>query len=206
MTAIAPPARTGLRERKRLATRRAIEFAVLSLTVQRGVDKVTIEDISAAADVSPRTFFNYFSSKDEALVGGLPQVSAVEAATFVASRAPVIEGLRELFAVATEESLSDDREVHLLRREIFRRHPHLFGMKIAGMRGFEAELDTLVLDRLRREGAADDARSRSAARMYTLVSLAAVRHAWACWADEEGRVPLPERIRHSFDELAALPL
>ncbi|NQX27258.1 TetR family transcriptional regulator [Microbacteriaceae bacterium VKM Ac-2854] len=204
MTVTAPPARPGLRERKRLATRRAIEVAVLELTVERGIEKVTVEDISAAADVSPRTFFNYFSSKDEALVGGIPQLREEDSEAFVAADGPVLAGLRELFANSTEDSLSDDHEVHLLRREIFRRHPQLFGMKVAGMRGFEAELDGLVLARLRRSGTDDDAQLRSTARMYTLVGLSAVRHAWACWADEEGRVPLPERIRRSFDELGAL--
>jgi AcrR family transcriptional regulator len=59
--------RTGLRERKRLAVRHALGSAALRLAVERGPDHVTIEDITAAADVSRRTFGNYFSSKYEAI-------------------------------------------------------------------------------------------------------------------------------------------
>jgi AcrR family transcriptional regulator len=59
--------RTGLRERKRLAVRHALGSAALRLAVERGLDNVTIEDITAEADVSRRTFGNYFSSKYEAI-------------------------------------------------------------------------------------------------------------------------------------------
>ena len=59
--------RTGLRERKKLAVRRALGYAALRLAVERGLENVLVEDIAAAADVSPRTFSNYFSSKYEAI-------------------------------------------------------------------------------------------------------------------------------------------
>lgn len=58
---------TGLRERKKLATRQEISRAALSLAMKRGLDNVLVEDIAAQAGVSPRTFNNYFSSKYEAI-------------------------------------------------------------------------------------------------------------------------------------------
>ncbi len=59
----------GLRERKKLATRRAIGMAAMRLAVERDLDNVLVEDIAAAAEVSPRTVNNYFSSKYEAICG-----------------------------------------------------------------------------------------------------------------------------------------
>ncbi|WP_181127868.1 MULTISPECIES: TetR/AcrR family transcriptional regulator [unclassified Rathayibacter] len=190
----------GLRERKRLATRRAIEIAVLRLASERGPERVTIEDVSRAADVSTRTFFNYFASKEDALVGGLPVIADETAAAFVTGRGAVLEDLQRVFVAAMEEPLEEDRELHVLRRALFREHPHLVGLKIAGMREFELAVEGLVAERLGQED--DDAeRVRSRARMLTLLGLAAVRHAWAAWVDHDGREALPGRIARSFEEL-----
>ena len=59
---------TGLRERKKQATREALSWAALRLAVDRGLENVRVEDIAAEAGVSPRTFNNYFSSKYEAIL------------------------------------------------------------------------------------------------------------------------------------------
>jgi AcrR family transcriptional regulator len=57
----------GLRELKKRETRAALSWAAVRLIVERGIDNVLVEDIAAAAGVSPRTFNNYFSSKGEAV-------------------------------------------------------------------------------------------------------------------------------------------
>ena len=67
VTGRGPGARGGLRERKKLAVRRALSSAAIRLAVERGLENVTIEDITADADVSVRTFGNYFSGKYEAI-------------------------------------------------------------------------------------------------------------------------------------------
>ncbi|MET9563675.1 MULTISPECIES: TetR/AcrR family transcriptional regulator [Streptomyces] len=58
---------SGLRERKKEATRAALSWAAVRLTVERGLSAVKVEDIAAAVGVSPRTYNNYFSSKAEAI-------------------------------------------------------------------------------------------------------------------------------------------
>jgi AcrR family transcriptional regulator len=58
----------GLRERKKRETRLAMSYAAIRLTIEHGWDNVSVEDIAAAANVSERTFRNYFASKAEAIV------------------------------------------------------------------------------------------------------------------------------------------
>lgn len=62
-----PTRPAGLRERKKLATRQALGAAAMRLAIERGLENVLVEDIAAAAEVSPRTFNNYFASKYEAI-------------------------------------------------------------------------------------------------------------------------------------------
>ncbi|MBF4462855.1 MULTISPECIES: TetR/AcrR family transcriptional regulator [unclassified Rathayibacter] len=192
--------RPGLRERKRIATRRAIEIAVLRLASERGPERVTIEDVSREADVSTRTFFNYFASKEDALVGGLPVIGDETATAFLCGTGAVLDDLQKVFVAAMEEPLEQDHELHVLRRALFREHPHLVGLKIAGMREFELAIEGLVVERLAR-GADSPEEVRSRARMLTLLGLAAVRHAWAAWVDHDGREALAGRMASSFDEL-----
>jgi AcrR family transcriptional regulator len=59
---------TGLRERKKAATRASLATAALELGVERGIEHLTVEDIAEAAGVSTRTFFNYFPTKEAAFV------------------------------------------------------------------------------------------------------------------------------------------
>jgi len=67
----------GLRERKLRETRQALERATVELALQHGLEHVTIEQIAERADVSPRTFFNHFGSKEDALIGvGVRESSA----------------------------------------------------------------------------------------------------------------------------------
>jgi AcrR family transcriptional regulator len=75
-----------LRERKKLQTRAALTEAALRLALEKGPDNVTVEEIAEAADVSVRTFFNYFPHKEYAILGRNP--AHLEAALEMIATAP----------------------------------------------------------------------------------------------------------------------
>src|SRR5579863_10416308 len=88
----------GLRERKRTRTRTAIARAAAGLALQRGPENVRVADIAAVADVSPRTYNNYFASIPEAICA-LASDRALDLAGAVRAR-PADEPLDQAIANA----------------------------------------------------------------------------------------------------------
>jgi len=95
---------TGLRERKKVDTRRALSDAALTLAFERGLESVTREDIADVAGVSLRTFNNYFGNKYEALA--YRQVQRMERSLAVFRERPVDEPLWSAVAEAVLEPLT----------------------------------------------------------------------------------------------------
>lgn len=197
----------GLRERKRIATRRSIQLAAIGLVAENGLDRLTIDEIGRVADISPRTFFNYFPTKEAALIGDTPTIPSAELIEQFVSAGPgqsVLDGIAELLIEASEQ-VAEDHELTQRRREVLKQHPQLFAMRMLTMKTFEEELRGVVARRLEHdEPGLDAATLLSRSRLITLVAAAAMRHAWTCWADDGGASDLTTRLRQSFGELEHL--
>jgi AcrR family transcriptional regulator len=99
-------AMTGLRERKKADTRRALSDAALRLAFERGLENVTREDVANMAGVSLRTFNNYFSGKYEALA--YRQAERVRRSVEAFRQRPTDEPLWTSITHAALEPLQDD--------------------------------------------------------------------------------------------------
>lgn len=198
-------AELGLRERKRRATRRAIQMAVLDLVAQRGLDGVTVDEISRVADISPRTFFNYFASKEEALLGDPPVLSpGDQVESFVNGSGPLLDDLTDML-IGTGMEAMGDADLIQMRQKTLKQYPQLFAMRMITMRKFEDEVGSVIGRRLAKSDAgADDETIAGRARLVTLVAFAAMRHAWTRWASGEPTSALGDRLKESFAELKVL--
>jgi AcrR family transcriptional regulator len=138
----------GGRERKKAQTRRDLANAARRLTTEHGLDAVTIQQIVEAADVSTRTFFNYFRCKEEAVVGFDPALVA-ELADVVRERpaqeAPLVALTEALLANAADPEIA---EGWVRRTELVAEHPTLLPRHLAAMAEVEEALAAAVADRL----------------------------------------------------------
>jgi AcrR family transcriptional regulator len=139
----------GLRERKKERTRRHLAEMALDLFEAQGYDRTTVDDIAAAADVSPRTFFRYFSAKDEAVFDRADDVAA-EFRALLASRPtdePLMVSLDEIGkALIADEVVDQDRIRRVLT--LVHHEPALRGRYDALMAVIEAEITTWAAERL----------------------------------------------------------
>jgi AcrR family transcriptional regulator len=95
----------GLRERKRQQTRQALISAAMRLFADKGYEETTVAEITAAAGVSTKTFFNYFASKDEVL---FPHLSGrIDAAVAVIGQRAPGEDVADVLTRAMEHMLAD---------------------------------------------------------------------------------------------------
>jgi TetR/AcrR family transcriptional regulator, regulator of mycofactocin system len=133
-----------LRERRRLRMAATIERTALELFAERGFANVTVNDIAAAVDISRRTFFRYFASKESVLFGD-PQRDEDRLVEILERRSatdPV-----QAFHAALIEAASDlesDPAVTELRLRVLESAPSITSAGFAQRIGFQQRLTPIV--------------------------------------------------------------
>lgn len=186
----------GLRERKKRTTRRAIKRAALFLALERGVEKLTVEDISEAADVSQRTFFNYFACKEDALIGDGME-AAVEVRDLVLNRPADEPPLAVLHAVIAESEFlrtaHAQRDHVLARQRLIRDNPSLLPRQLAQYAGVERAFADAMAERL-----GLDAQRDLRPALLAAIAVGIVRVAMQRWT-VDGTRPPDELIDEAFE-------
>jgi AcrR family transcriptional regulator len=112
--------RPGLRDRKKQKTRETIIEVALELFVERGYEETTIAEIADAAEVSPRTIFAYFPSKEDILFCDTPEIQE-RLARVLRDRpegATALDALRDFIAGSLSTASNEEHNVALRRRII----------------------------------------------------------------------------------------
>jgi AcrR family transcriptional regulator len=190
---------SGLRERKKLATRLALHQAALQLVAEHGLDHVSVDDIAERADVSPRTFFNYFSSKDDAVLGLDPDASARQVAAFRAR--PAAEGpVRALRVVARAqaEEMATDPDLWPLRLKVIDTTPALLGRLAAAFGEGERVLAAAIAERTGTRAGVD-----AYPTLLAGVAGVAMRTALHRWFAGDFVAALPDLVDEAWDALEA---
>ena len=193
-----------LRERKKQATRRQLRWVALALFAERGFSNVTVEEIAEAADVSPRTFFNYFPSKEAVLPGADPErmlelrqriLTGAGSSALEVLRAAMIGQAREAAAELAE--LSGDPGEWLGRMKAARADVHLRAAQAAHMAAIERSVADALAERLGTDPDRDPYPALLAA-----VAAAVFRSCLASWASSGGTVPLEQLVDLAFGAVA----
>ena len=147
----------GLRERKKRARREALIDATHRLVAEHGLDAVTVEAICEEAGVSVRTFFNYFETKDDAVLGHTPWPLDTAATEEFATGGPTGHLLADLQTLVssflTDAPIGSQRVARAL--ELAAKEPRLLARHLAWMEQHKGQLSALIERRIQHSPAAD---------------------------------------------------
>ncbi len=170
----------GLRERKKQKTRESIQRTALRLFEKQGYEETTVEQIAAAAEISPSTFFNYFPTKEDVVLYDAYDPVAIRMFMERPKDEPLDVGLREVLKNLAALFESDERMI-LARGRFFFEVPALR----ARLWDELERVQVLILEMLaKRTGRSpDDFDLRVAARVVTAAILEASKE----WMQSNGR-------------------
>jgi AcrR family transcriptional regulator len=186
-----------LREKKRQAVRREIAHAAWLLFAGRGYEATTVDEIARRSGISRRTFFRYFSSKEDVAVGTSDALAEDFLAAFAGrpGREPPLASIRHAIRLAVLPRLADAAEAQAIIR-LLRESPTLRRAMLERHARMEERLAALVA---RRAGA--NPRKDPTPALLAFVARALVDTAFNVWYDQRPKDPgamvdsLFERLR-----------
>lgn len=190
------PPPPGLRERKKRATHKALREAALRLALESGPDRVRVDDIAEAAAVSPRTYNNYFSSREQAIVAAVTAERDARVAEAVSARptsVPLADAVIEAVVEQYTEPVGHDPRVLLL----ITTHPPLLEAYLDAAAAIEDPLTAAIAERISEPG-------EHIARVLSASVAAAVRVALDRWLRPAGRPPTTRGLVAPTGSLGAL--
>jgi len=187
----------GLRERKKAERRRCIEAAAIDLFDANGFDGTTIDDIAARADISPRTFFYYFPTKEDVVLadytGRLDRIVS-ELQQQPTSRPPWAALQASFLVVAADYAAQRDEIIR--RFAIVAANPTVYARSLQLQAGWEDALAEVLTER------ANDDTDDLGPHLLASAALACMRSSLRHWISTGHQVPLPELVVGCFDRLA----
>nr|WP_312010372.1 TetR family transcriptional regulator [Bradyrhizobium neotropicale] len=193
----APGAAPGLRARKRQETREKLTRAAMALFLERGFEATTLDDIVAAADISRRTFFHYFASKEDVVFAWQEEASAALIAAVAARPAGESMLAAAENAIIAMAGQLDPAEVVALAR-LKQDNPAL---QARDQLKYEKLERTLADALLRRTGNKTD---KMQARLVAMIATGAMRVGGELWAAEGARETPELLARRMFAAIRAM--
>lgn len=184
----------GLRERKKERTREQLVEAALRLFTQRGYEETTIDEVVNAVEVSPRTFFRYFQSKEDVLVTWVDEFSD-RVRHALAARPPDEEPYTALRNALTDAvAIYETKRTHFIAIERFiARTPAVRAQKLEKLgRCSQIMIDVLA----QRLGV--DAQRHLAPRLLANCAIGILGAAVNTWIAQGGKESLSEIVDHAF--------
>ncbi len=187
----------GLRERKKRERRRCIEDAAIELFEKNGFDGTTIEEIAAAADIAPRTFFSYFPTKEDVVLADYSTRLRRIIAVLVErpESEPPWDALRTSF-VEVAADYEAAREDLVRRFTIMAANATVYARSLQLQAGWEDALAEVLHERANYN--AEDLESR----LLASTALACMRSSLRHWLLTGYDTPLPDLIQTCFGQLA----
>lgn len=193
----------GLRERKKQRTRCALIDSAFVLFGKKGFEATTVDEIADAVEVSPRTFFRYFASKEEVALSLLEDQMDLFLAALAERPAeePVLTALRRT-AVLTIRDLECgdsgvDRDQYECMDGLMATSSMLAGRAMEVVTGRLGALADLIATRM-----GVDQRTDPRPHLVAAVAVCAVQTAVNAWRVMEPRTPKAELIDRAFGLLA----